>query len=348
MKTTSTAQQLSSYAIITMGVLALFVLLHLGKTLIIPLGFSFFIGLILYPICSSLEKKGFNRGLAIGLPLGLLVLLVSGLGYLVFALFLELSYDLVNLEPKLIEAFDQMTLFLSETIGISAEKQSEMFLNFLNNAGSKLLNASGLALNMITSGAFFVIMVSIFSYLLLLYRNKLIDTLFNAFPKLNQLSVEESLHDAVHSYYRYIKGMSLVYLSVGLLNSIGLAMIGVPHPFLFGFVASILTIIPYIGIMIASLLPITAAWVAFDSAWYPLAVVGWFIVVQTLEAYFIFPFLVGKMIKINALVMFLTIILGGLLWGAAGMILFIPLISMIKLLAHKSEKYRFVAEFLGD
>lgn len=142
--------------------------------------------------------------------------------------------------------------------------------------------------------------------------------------------------------------MLLVYLTVGILNSIGLAIIGVPHPVLFGFIASVLTFIPYIGIMTASLLPITVAWVTYNSIWYPVAVIGVFAFVQFLEAYLIFPLAVGKRLKLNTLVVFVVIILGGMLWGAAGMILFIPMVSILKLIADKSPKLHYLSDILGE
>jgi predicted PurR-regulated permease PerM len=126
------------------------------------------------------------------------------------------------------------------------------------------------------------------------------------------------------------------------------AIIGAPNPILFGFLASVLTFIPYVGIMIASLLPIAAVWVTYDSAWYAIAVIAWFAFVQILEAYLIFPYIVGKNLKINTLVIIIMIILGGMLWGAAGMILFIPLISILKLIADRSPKLQFISALLGE
>lgn len=142
--------------------------------------------------------------------------------------------------------------------------------------------------------------------------------------------------------------MLVVYLIVGLLNSIGLWIIGVPNPFLFGFIASILTFIPYVGIMISSLLPIAVSWITYNSIWYPLAVIAVFSIVQVLEAYIIFPFAVGSRLKINTLVIIIVVIVGGILWGAAGMILFIPFISIVKLIADRTPSLKTLSVLLGD
>ena len=59
--------------------------------------------------------------------------------------------------------------------------------------------------------------------------------------------------------------MALVYLIVAILNSIGLALLGIPNAILFGCIASILTFIPYVGITIGALVPITISWLLYDS-----------------------------------------------------------------------------------
>ena len=156
------------------------------------------------------------------------------------------------------------------------------------------------------------------------------------------------LKETILTYYNFAKGMLLVYLLVGILNSAGLAIIGVPHALLFGFTAAILTFIPYIGIMVGALLPVVVVWVTQNSIWYPIAVLFVFGIVQLLEAYLIFPLAVGKRLKINTLVVFIMIISGGMLWGAAGMILFIPMISIVKLVADNTPSLRYLSELLGD
>jgi predicted PurR-regulated permease PerM len=183
---------------------------------------------------------------------------------------------------------------------------------------------------------------------LLYHRHLLAVVLYQLFPSYKKETIHEILIETIHEYYNFIKGMGLVYLIVGLLNSIGLLIIGVPHPFLFGFIASILTFIPYVGIIISSLLPITVSWVTFNSIWYPIGVVLVFTIVQLLEAYIIFPMAVGNRLKINTLVIIVVIILGGIIWGAVGMILFIPFTSILKLIADRTESLKTVSLLLGD
>jgi predicted PurR-regulated permease PerM len=128
---------------------------------------------------------------------------------------------------------------------------------------------------------------------------------------------------------------------------VGLWLLGVPHPFLFGYIASILTFIPYVGIIVGSLLPISMAWLTYDSVWYPLGVVGIFSFVQYLEANVIFPIAVSSRLNVNTLAMLLSIIVGGLLWGVSGMILFVPFVGIAKLIADHNPKWKTVSMMLG-
>jgi predicted PurR-regulated permease PerM len=141
--------------------------------------------------------------------------------------------------------------------------------------------------------------------------------------------------------------MALVYLIVGILNSLGLWMLGIPHAALFGFVASVLTFVPYVGILVASLLPISVAWLTYSSVWYPVGVVAVFGVVQYLEANVIFPLAVSSQLKVNTLMTIIAIVLGGLLWGVMGMILFVPFLAILKLVADRSPRMRTLAMLLG-
>ena len=132
-----------------------------------------------------------------------------------------------------------------------------------------------------------------------------------------------------------------------LLNSLGLLLLGIPHPFLFGFIASVLTFIPFVGIIIGSLLPMSVAWLTYNSIWYPLGVVAVFSIVQYFEVNLIFPLAVSSRLKISSLATIISIIAGGILWGAAGMILFVPFVAILKLIADNTSKLGSLSLLLG-
>lgn len=323
-------------------------ILYMGKTLFIPLSFAILISFLLYPVCFWLESKKIPRTMAIILPVVLVFTITIGLAYLLFAQLAELSYQWSEIHLKLTEEIQHISVLLAENLGLSPDRQKEIINNMANNAGNRIFSLVGDTVSSFTDGFVFLIMTPIFAFLILLYRHKLVMTLYLLFPKQNRATIYEVLKETILTYYNFAKGMLLVYLLVGILNSVGLLLIGVPHAFLFGFTAAVLTFIPYVGIMIGALLPVIVVWVTHNAIWYPVAVIIMFGFVQILEAYLIFPLAVGKRLKINTLIVFIMIVAGGILWGAAGMILFIPMVSIIKLIADKTPKLNYLSELLGD
>jgi len=246
------------------------------------------------------------------------------------------------------ESLNQISFFIAERFDLSSEKQILYIKNLINNSGIQAFSLLQTTLYSFSETIFNLILIPVYSFLILYNRHLLVHVLYHVFPSEGKESIHEILIETIRAYYNFIKGMLLVYLIVGFLNSIGLAIIGIPHPFLFGFIASILTFIPYVGIIISSLLPIAVSWITFNSIWYPLGVILVFSIVQILEAYIIFPFAVGARLKINTLVIIVMVIAGGLIWGASGMILFIPFVSIAKLIADRTKNLKTLSLLLGD
>ena len=127
--------------------------------------------------------------------------------------------------------------------------------------------------------------------------------------------------------------MLQVYVIVGILNSIGLLALGIEHAILFGMLTAFMTIIPYIGIFLSALLPVSVAWITMDSIWYPVGVVGVFAFVQYLEGNVIFPKVVGSQLNVSTWATLVAMITGGVLWGVSGMMLFIPFAGILKIIS---------------
>lgn len=343
----TTNKKISILEILQYSILII-VLLYLGKTLFIPLSFSILISFILYPICKWMEKKGISQTIAIFISIFGMTLFFGTVIYLLFTQVIEFSNEWHILQMKLLETANQLSFFLAERFDLSSEKQMNFIKNVVSNSGIQAISLLKTTLYSLSESVFYLLIIPLYSALILYYRQLLVNVLYHIFPSEKKEIIREILVETIHTYYNFIKGMLVVYLIVGILNSVGLAIIGIPHPFLFGFIASILTFVPYVGIFISSLLPITVSWLTYNSIWYPIGVIAVFSVVQILEAYIIFPFAVGSRLKINTLVIILVVILGGILWGAAGMILFIPLLSIAKLIAERTKGLKTLSMLLGD
>jgi predicted PurR-regulated permease PerM len=205
-----------------------------------------------------------------------------------------------------------------------------------SNLGGVLLAAW----NALVNTLFYLFLMPVFSALFLYNRSTFVKYLQLTIGKRYKIQLQQILQQMVHTYSRFINGMVLVYLIVGTLNSIGLLALGVKHALLFGMLTAIMTIIPYFGIIISSLIPISVAWLTMDSVWYPIGVVAIFSVVQYLEANVIFPKVVGTQLNLSTWATLVAVIAGGIIWGAAGMVLFIPILAILKIISDQIESWK--------
>lgn len=315
---------------VLLGLILFFYVLEIGATILIPLTFAFVFSLFLYPICRKLESYRFPRGLAILFCL----LIVVGFLYLVFLLVYEnivsFSADLPRMQERGQELVSVLQKFIEDTFKLTSEKQIEWLrqnLRSFANTGGKVLNG---LLNGMTTFLAQIFLIPVYTFFILLYRHVFRGFLDRVFDIAHQEKVGLVLNQIQTVIQKYIVGLITVVSIIAVLNIIGLAAIGIKHAVFFGILAAFLTIIPYIGIFIGSMLPIFYALAMTDSLFYPLAVFIWFQVVQMLEGNVITPNIVGSQVSINPLVAMLALLIGGSIWGIAGMILFVPLTAMVK------------------
>lgn len=322
-------------------------LLYFGRTLFVPLSFSLLISFILYPIVKWLEDRGWSRWGAILFCLLTLLVVMGGLTWLLVRQMISFGQEWPMLQEKLLQAWQQFGLYLEREFGVDDVQRSNWMEGLVKDATSTVLNVGrGVLYASVTTVVLFLL-IPLYAALILYNREQLAAALFSMFPHAEHGKIRSILQETITTYYNFIKGMIIVYAVVGVLNSIGLLLLGIPHAVFFGIVASILTFIPYVGISIGAILPMAVAWITYDSVWYPVGVIIVFSVVQYLEANLIFPLAVSFRLQVNMLFTLLAIVAGGILWGASGMILFVPFVAILKLIADKHEELRPVSLLLG-
>ena len=312
------------------------VILYFGKALFIPLFFGLLIAIVMYPICKWLEGHGWRKPFAITACLLIVTIVFTALFALLAWQLRVFSQDAPAILASLKGLLRQLQTWMIENIGATTDMQ--------NNWSEKLTVAIGSILKstfQTTVNTLFILFLTPVYTALLMYHRKVFVQYFKLVaPGKYQQQLDAILQQTIHTYFNYIKGMVLVYLIVGILNSIGLFALGVKHAILFGMLCAIMTIIPYIGIFISALLPISVVWIETGNIWYPVGVIAVFSFVQYLEANVIFPKIVGIQLHVSTLAMLVAVIAGGIIWGVAGMVLFIPFVAILKIISDNIEEWK--------
>lgn len=308
-------------------------LLILLKAFLIPFSYGLLIALLVYPICKKLEMKRVPRQMAIFISIFSIILI---LGFVVFIFILQvkvLDKEIPELTIKLNQFLVNAQNWINTTLGLSIIEQEDLIITTGKNLFSNIDKIITGSFSFAAETLLYLAIIPFYSILILFYRGKLVDFVGFLIGEKNKQNLPAVLSETIHMYFNYIKGMLWVYIIVGILNSLGLFMLGVDYAILFGMVTAFMTIIPYVGIMISSILPVSMIWIETDNILYPIGVLGVFTVVQYLEANIIFPYVVGKQLGVNTLISITSIFIGGVLWGVSGMILFLPFAALVKIIS---------------
>ncbi len=335
------------YAIAT--VFALFAILVLAKTILIPLSIALLISFILLPLAKKFETWKINKEFAAFLSIFSVILIIVGVVYFFSTQIITLSKEFTDFQDRIINAFADVTVYINNNVSfVENLEKDELF----NRMKVWLTNSTGLLVSKtVNSTATFMagLMATIvFIFLFLIYRDGLTHAFLAFSPENKRPQVLKMFKSVQQVGQKYLFGMLFLTVVIGLANSFGLMLIGIDNPFLFGFLGAALAIIPYIGTAMGAVIPIIYAFVSYDSLWMAAAVAILFWFIQLVSDNFLTPRIVGGSLKINALTAILSLFIGAAVWGLAGMILFLPFTAMLRVICEEFEELKPVALIMGE
>lgn len=327
----TTQKKENSAALNLLFIISLVFVLYLLKPVVVPIIIAIILSVSVFPFVTFLERKWhFNRVVSAIFAIVLLSLMV-------FALITFIGFQLSDIlekgdlyAAKLSEVYNTIVSNFESKFGIN---KNELSLKKLNIGATIKDNFVGIIEFLTSSGSFFtdIILIPLYIFFFLIYRKFFKSFIYRAFSKDgNTLKAKTILSKLYDVQQNYLMGLFTVMGIVGVLNSVGLLLLGIDNAIFFGFLGALLLLIPYIGIIIGSLLPAIVALATKDSLWYPVGVIAIFVFIQFIEGNFITPKITGSKVSINAFVAILSIILFSMLWGTAGMVVALPVIASLK------------------
>jgi putative heme transporter len=313
----------------------------LAKDIVVPLAFAGFLSVVMLPLIKKMEERKIGPAISITIVLLATVVSVGLIMWLIIDQVVGLINDLPNLQAKFETFVNQVSRTLRRDFGISTIEQNKMAAEFMRSVSLYL----GDIILSTTTAISTLVQIPIYIFLFLIYRDKFRDFFLSLVPGDEEFGWKKDIERVVQGY---ISGLTLVTLIIAALNCIGLLALGIDHAIFFGILSGVLTIIPYVGIIIGALFPILMALITKDSIWYTIGVVIVFTVVQFLEGNFITPRITGSKVSINALAAIIALVIGGKILGIAGMILAVPAIGVLKTLLSHSQRLKPFVILLED
>lgn len=328
------------------ALLATIVLLFFAKSILVPVLLAILLTQLLSPVVKRLERL---------LPTGVatfVALLVAGT--LVYGFVVLLSTQLAALQDKFPEIRarleDEMLLlqtYMATHFGMAPSKQlgllNKGIESSLGAGGGLAVSAVSFTLSTLAESALIVIL----TFLMLYYRRHFRRQLRLLAEKQHWRTFGEVLESVALLGQGYVAGLALVICMVGVLDTAGFFLVRAPFPALFGVLGALAVLIPYVGIVIVAPFCMLLTFVTTGSWGMASGVLLIYGVIHFLEGNVFSPFLVGSKVDLNPLATILAVIIGGELWGPAGMLLFIPLAGIIKLTLDALPDAQPVARLLG-
>jgi predicted PurR-regulated permease PerM len=289
-----------------------------------------------------MEKKGIPRSVAIAVLLFFILILVA---ILIWLLVIEVSSfiaDLPLVNEKLLNLFPIFNKWIESSFGISADEQLGWFQKMGFDFSNDISNFLKGLLNATLSTFLMLVMIPIYTALFLYHRGSFVRFFEVIIGEKYKDQLHEILNESIFSYFNFIKGNFYVYCIVGILNSIGLLLLGIKHAILYGILTSFMMIIPYVGIFISASIPVSIALVTKDSIWYPIGVILIFVFIQYLESNVLFPAIVGMQLNLSTWATLVAIMGGVIFWGIPGMVLVTPFLAILKIISDHIPSWRAV------
>lgn len=346
--------------------------LYFGRQVLIPLALSVVVSFLLAPVASWLETWRLGRFLSVIVVVSLALALVGFGGWIVTGQLMNVVDQLPNYQSNIHDKVQALRVQHGNRLTTATKTVSDLSKELTaaseSAADKKIAKRTGAApipvqvtqppsnapqyLRTIVgplTGIFeMTAIVIVFAVFMLVKREDLRNRLIRLAGQGRLTLVTQALDDASRRLSRYLYLQFLVNALYGGMFGAGLYLIGVPHPLLWGVLAALLRLIPYIGTAVAAGFPALMAMAVFPGWHQALLVVAIFVTLEIIVSNALEPWLYGSHTGISSLAILVAAVFWAGLWGPIGLILSTPLTVCLILMGRYVPQLNFLEVLLGD
>ena len=192
------------------------------------------------------------------------------------------------------------------------------------------------------------VLLSILLYFLLVYDQVFIAKLVKLLPTLSDKKTAVSIaHDIESQVSRYLFTITAINAGLGLAVGTAVGLLGLQNPIMWGVMVGLLNFVPYLGAFTGIICMTIGAVLSFDSLGYALVFPAVYLAFGTVEGSFITPWIMGRSLTLNPVIILLSLTFWGWMWGIVGIILAVPILAAFKIFCAHINPMEPLAEFLS-
>jgi len=334
-----------------LAALAAVVAMYLARDLLIPIAVAIVAYLLIHPAMRPLERAGLPQTAAAAVVIVVLAgLLAAGTYYLTAPVSewierIPTIADQVQEKLRVVRRPVEQMQRASEQVEKATRVSAENGMAVTIRPPSLLERlVGGLQSTMVKAGIVLVIL-----YFLLATGDTFKLKVVRVLPRLQEKKRAVAiLGDVERQVSRFLVTQTAINAGLGVAIAVALWLIGVPNAALWGLIAAILNFVPFFGFVIGIGTVGTVALLSFEAITHVLAAPAAYAAIKMVEGNFLSPLILGHRLTLNPLVLILSLLFWGWLWGPAGAILAVPILVIVKTLCDHIEGMATLGEFIGD
>jgi predicted PurR-regulated permease PerM len=302
------------------------------------------LGYLIVPLHRWLVRHGLSPLLSGVALLAAFLAAAYGLGLMLYESFEELSRNLPTYQRHL----QAMIARAAEHVpGVDVETLERMIAGppgSAEDSARRLRDALGTFVGFASS----VVVVLVYLVFLLVEQAGFARRIESAFGPARSRRILDVVARINASITEYLAVMTFLCLLTGLLTTAVLLAFGVAYAALWGVVTFLANYIPYLGSLVAVVLPVLLALVQFDSPLPALGVLVLLVAINNIIGFVVQPLMAGRRLDLSPLVILVSLAIGGAVWGVVGMILAVPLAVVVKTVLEHIEETRPIAGLMAN
>jgi predicted PurR-regulated permease PerM len=339
---------LQSIALPMLAVAGASAFFYYAAPIVIPVIMAATLAYSLNPFVSALNRLKLPQVLSVILVLLLSLLILVAVGYLIFLQLNELASNLPQYWTDFLQLLEKVKLSLTGKAGIFNEQLQKLDFSHLDSkylaqAGQYLLKGVG----SIFSFLFASLLIFFLAFFMLNDQKVIKSKLLHGFGS-TQTEAAQSILTEINSQIRafiQVKFWTTVVLSI--VFTLGLVLLGVNYPYIWGPLAGVANLIPFVGSVLGAVPPVIMALIQSDGLLKPILVIIFFTIVQLIESNLVSPKIMGDKVNLSPLAVLIASLYWGWLWGGIGVVLAVPITAALKVVCDHVETLKPIGILLG-
>jgi predicted PurR-regulated permease PerM len=338
-------------AVTVLVVLAVLHTVYFAREFFLPIAAAYFLKLAFTPPVRALRRWGIPEPFGATLVLSA-ILASAGLAALQLA---GPANEWIARAPGILRQVSSELRVLRKPVEnfTRAAEQVEAMTGVGPPDGTRAIEVRGPSLTNLlfqSTGNFLAMVVAtvVLLYLMLAAGDLFLRKAIAMLPRLeDKVAAVDLSRELEHTISNYLLTVGLINMGLGFAVGFSMHWLGMPNPHLWGMMSAIFNFVPYVGALASFTVLFFAAYVTFDDVARALLVGGVFLGVNSIESYLVTPSIVGRRMSMNPVAIFIAMIFFGWAWGIYGLLLAVPILSMLRLACEHVDSLRPVAELIG-